>query len=167
MMSLLIEGKANEVRAAEREDGRTRESAGVKEPAPVARLSDTKTINTLPFHSAHDYSPHFNLEFDLAVQDYCRNESNLARLSKCNETLAKQPTKKKRPAKLAASRAAHSGVVRNCKVVVSGDVAVGKTCLVNRFGHAIYSSTYQTTIGVDFDLQRFSILGQPYVLQVS
>lgn len=56
--------------------------------------------------------------------------------------------------------------LRTCKVIVSGDVAVGKTCLVNRFGHDIYTNKYQTTIGVDFDIQKYQILGLPYNLQI-
>lgn len=59
-----------------------------------------------------------------------------------------------------------NNIPQSCKVIVTGDVAVGKTSLINRFGYDVYSSHYKTTIGVDFDVQKFQILGMPYVLQV-
>lgn len=152
--------------------GEKQQESDAKEKQQLLRLLDARTINTLPLHSPHNYSPHFNLEFDLLVQDYCRNQNNLIKLSKCSESFAHRHQQHFKKNKAPKSMHQPAGllvrdVTRTCKVVVTGDVAVGKTCLVNRFGHAIYSSTYQTTIGVDFDLQRFNILGLPYVLQVS
>ncbi|XP_064085807.1 ras-related protein Rab-34-like [Macrobrachium nipponense] len=52
------------------------------------------------------------------------------------------------------------------KMIVLGDVATGKTCLVNRFCHQIFDSNYKATIGVDFEVERFDILGVPYNLQI-
>lgn len=131
---------------------------------PTDQKTSTRTINTLPPMITADYTPHFIIEFDVAVQEYCRNRTNhiLHRKDLNN------------PNKLSKSKinsynsvyTPFNKIVRSCKVVVSGDVAVGKTCLVNRFGHDLYSNNYQTTIGVDFDIQRFNILGQPYLLQV-
>lgn len=146
-----------------------------KKKMQLAKLMDTRTINTLPLHSPLNYTPHFNLEFDLAVQDHCRLQANQQALAACNIFNDQATDQKYIQCKKKASKNARNSIdigrvdkaTRNCKVVVIGDVAVGKTCLVNRFGHAVYTSTYQTTIGVDFDVQRFNILGQPYVLQVS
>lgn len=121
-----------------------------------------RTINHLPLPPSKDFSPYFGLEFDQSVQDYCRNKNN--HISQRNDP--SQKTKQKTNL-YNAIHTPFNKVIRSCKVVVSGDVAVGKTCLVNRFGHDIYSNQYQTTIGVDFDIQKFNILGQTYLLQVS
>lgn len=136
-------------------------------------IPDTKTIqaknssryiNHLPPSCLTEFSPYLNLEFDLSVQEYCRNRSN--HISHNNE-LSQKSSKQKTTNAYNTVNKPFNKVVRSCKIVVSGDVAVGKTCLVNRFGHDIYSNKYQTTIGVDFDIQKYHILGQPYLLQVS
>lgn len=128
--------------------------------------STVHVITHLPLPPLVDYSPYEGLEFDQSVLDFCRSNFNSragqltfedrnrinGNLFKSYRTLSKIPFTYK--------------TARSCKVVVSGDVAVGKTCLVNRFGHDIYTNKYQTTIGVDFDIQKFNILGQPYVLQI-
>lgn len=131
--------------------------------------STVRTITHLPLPPLIDHSPYSGLEFDHQVVEYCRN-CFVSRLSHLNQTtktsatffkpsnLSQEFSKTKTPFVFRAAR--------NCKVIVSGDVAVGKTCLVNRFGHDVYSNNYQTTIGVDFDLQKYNILGQPYVLQI-
>lgn len=112
--------------------------------------------------SANDYSPYYNLEFDLAVQDYCRNRSNhISRKHSDSESKRHSGN-----SSYDAINTPFSRIIRGCKIVLSGDVAVGKTCLVNRFGHDVYSDNYQTTIGVDFDVQKFNVLGQPFVLQI-
>ncbi|XP_014205188.2 ras-related protein Rab-36-like [Copidosoma floridanum] len=55
---------------------------------------------------------------------------------------------------------------RISKVIVLGDVAVGKTSLVNRFCHKSFDNNYKATIGVDFEVERFDILGVPFNLQI-
>ncbi|XP_033123553.1 ras-related protein Rab-34-like [Anneissia japonica] len=52
------------------------------------------------------------------------------------------------------------------KAIVIGDVAVGKTCLVNRFCHQVFDRDYKATIGVDFEVERFDILNVPFNLQI-
>ncbi|KAM9333566.1 ras-related protein Rab-34 [Pholidichthys leucotaenia] len=52
------------------------------------------------------------------------------------------------------------------KVIVVGDVAVGKTCLISRFCKGAFERNYKATIGVDFDMERFEILGVPFSLQL-
>lgn len=52
------------------------------------------------------------------------------------------------------------------KAVLVGDVAVGKTCLVNRFCHNTFDKDYKATIGVDFEVEKFSILSVPFTLQI-
>ncbi|XP_077360893.1 ras-related protein Rab-34-like [Festucalex cinctus] len=52
------------------------------------------------------------------------------------------------------------------KVIVVGDVSVGKTCLVSRFCRGAFDKNYKATIGVDFDMERFQVLGVPFSLQL-
>lgn len=56
---------------------------------------------------------------------------------------------------------------RSCKCVFVGDSAVGKTSLINRFVRNFFIKDYKLTIGVDFDVQSFNILGVPFHFQVS
>jgi len=53
-----------------------------------------------------------------------------------------------------------------CKMIVIGDVAVGKTCLINRFCKKSFDRDYKATIGVDFEVERFEILNTPFTLQM-
>ncbi|KAF7644705.1 hypothetical protein LDENG_00217330 [Lucifuga dentata] len=52
------------------------------------------------------------------------------------------------------------------KVIVVGDLAVGKTCLINRFCKDAFDKNYKATIGVDFEMERFEMLGVPFSLQL-
>uniref|UniRef100_A0A8C5X9U5 Ras-related protein Rab-36 n=1 Tax=Malurus cyaneus samueli TaxID=2593467 RepID=A0A8C5X9U5_9PASS len=52
------------------------------------------------------------------------------------------------------------------KVVVVGDLYVGKTSLINRFCKDNFDRDYKATIGVDFEMERFEIIGMPYNLQI-
>ncbi|XP_009931501.1 ras-related protein Rab-36 [Opisthocomus hoazin] len=52
------------------------------------------------------------------------------------------------------------------KVVVVGDAYVGKTSLINRFCKDNFDRGYKATIGVDFEIERFEIIGIPYNLQI-
>ncbi|XP_072381188.1 ras-related protein Rab-34 [Diabrotica undecimpunctata] len=52
------------------------------------------------------------------------------------------------------------------KIIVIGDVSVGKTCLVNRFCKKIFDGNYKATIGVDFEVENFLILNVPFALQI-
>ncbi|XP_017292672.1 ras-related protein Rab-34 isoform X1 [Kryptolebias marmoratus] len=52
------------------------------------------------------------------------------------------------------------------KVIVVGDVSVGKTCLISRFCKDAFDRGYKATIGVDFEMERFEVLGVPFSLQL-
>ncbi|XP_027875264.1 ras-related protein Rab-36-like [Xiphophorus couchianus] len=52
------------------------------------------------------------------------------------------------------------------KVVVVGDLNVGKTALIKRFCKDVFERDYKATIGVDFEIERFQILGVPFSLQI-
>jgi len=56
--------------------------------------------------------------------------------------------------------------LRVAKCIVVGDIAVGKTSLINRFGYNVYGNNYKATIGVDFDVQKFEIMQTAFSLQV-
>ncbi|OXB73299.1 UNVERIFIED_CONTAM: hypothetical protein H355_008275 [Colinus virginianus] len=58
------------------------------------------------------------------------------------------------------------GKLKISKVVVVGDVYVGKTSLINRFCTDRFERDYKATIGVDFEIERFEIVGIPYNLQI-
>ncbi|HVL01554.1 MAG TPA: Rab family GTPase [Dongiaceae bacterium] len=50
------------------------------------------------------------------------------------------------------------------KICMMGAFAVGKTSLVRRFVHSIFSETYQTTIGVMISKKQLSLDGQEFEL---
>lgn len=56
--------------------------------------------------------------------------------------------------------------VRAAKVVVVGDVSVGKTCLITKFCREVFNANYKATIGVDFEVEKFNILQVPFSLQI-
>ncbi|KAK7877175.1 hypothetical protein WMY93_032120 [Mugilogobius chulae] len=55
---------------------------------------------------------------------------------------------------------------KTSKVVVVGDLNVGKTCLINRFCKDVFVRDYKATIGVDFEIERFEMSGVPFSLQI-
>lgn len=67
-----------------------------------------------------------------------------------------------------ACRQRNVGIVglKISKVVVVGDLCVGKTSLINRFCKDVFDRDYKATIGVDFEMERFEIAGVPYNLQI-
>ncbi|KAJ1186255.1 hypothetical protein NDU88_003038 [Pleurodeles waltl] len=52
------------------------------------------------------------------------------------------------------------------KIIVVGDLSVGKTCLINRFCKDTFDKNYKATIGVDFEMERFEVMGVPFSLQL-
>ncbi|KAM4809578.1 ras-related protein Rab-36 [Rhinophrynus dorsalis] len=63
-------------------------------------------------------------------------------------------------------RTAGTTGLRMSKVVMVGDLYVGKTSLINRFCKNVFDRDYKATIGVDFEIERFEILGIPFNLQI-
>ena len=55
---------------------------------------------------------------------------------------------------------------RLTKVVVLGDVNVGKSSLIQRFVKNSFSTDYKATIGVDFEVEKFYIIGKSFNLQI-
>lgn len=50
------------------------------------------------------------------------------------------------------------------KICMVGVYATGKTCLVQRFVHSIFSPRYLTTVGVKIDRKEISVAGEPMTL---
>ncbi|XP_030141549.4 ras-related protein Rab-36 [Taeniopygia guttata] len=66
----------------------------------------------------------------------------------------------------ACQQSAGADGLKISKVVVVGDLHVGKTSLINRFCKDNFDRDYKATIGVDFEIERFEIIGMPYNLQI-
>lgn len=52
------------------------------------------------------------------------------------------------------------------KILLLGDSAVGKTCLLNQFVNREFSATYQATIGSDFSSKQLEVNGHYVTLQI-
>ena len=55
---------------------------------------------------------------------------------------------------------------RSSKVIIIGQPGVGKTSLVLRYCRDIFERNYKTTIGVDFEVEKYRILGVPFHMQI-
>ena len=47
-----------------------------------------------------------------------------------------------------------------------GPPGVGKTSIIKRYVHQLFSQHYRATIGVDFEIERFEVAGTPFSLQM-
>lgn len=56
--------------------------------------------------------------------------------------------------------------LRMCKVIILGDLSVGKTSIVNRFCRQSFDHNYKATIGVDFEIEQFNVLQIPFNVQM-
>ncbi|XP_028390853.1 ras-like GTP-binding protein YPT1 [Dendronephthya gigantea] len=52
------------------------------------------------------------------------------------------------------------------KVLIIGDVAVGKSCILKRFAENVFDSKYGSTIGVDFKAKKLNLRGKSVKLQI-
>lgn len=53
------------------------------------------------------------------------------------------------------------------KVIILGDINVGKTCLMNQFVNKRFSSQYKATIGADFLTKEIIVDDRVVTMQVS
>lgn len=56
--------------------------------------------------------------------------------------------------------------LRVVKSIVIGDLSVGKTSLINRYCRNLFEKDYKPTIGVEFELKKYKILGQEFHMQM-
>nr|XP_042908993.1 ras-related protein Rab-34-like isoform X9 [Parasteatoda tepidariorum] len=103
----------------------------------LRKTVEERTITEFPRPYNYDCSPHGEMNFSYRIHSACHKIN----ISKCE-------------------------MLRLTKVIVVGDVAVGKTCLVRRFCLQAFDTNYKATIGVDFEAEKFYILGVPYILQL-
>ncbi|EQB78396.1 ras-related protein Rab-34 isoform 1 [Camelus ferus] len=98
-----------------------------------------------------------------------RRDRVLAELPQClRKEAALHVHKDFHPRVTCACREHRTGTVgfKISKVIVVGDLSVGKTCLINRFCKDTFDKNYKATIGVDFEMERFEVLGVPFSLQL-
>lgn len=96
-----------------------------------------RTILTMPLHFHAEASLSPRSHFDLSVKQLCDKRQT-----------------------------AGDSSMRVCKTVLLGDVAVGKTSLVQRFCKNTFDKDYKATIGVDFEVEKFSVMSVPVSLQL-
>lgn len=97
-----------------------------------------RTVEKYPLAYCSDATPYQKFRFDGCVREFCDRDVMTPK-----------------------------NHLRVAKCVVVGDISVGKTCMINRFGYNVFTNNYKATIGVDFDVQKFNILDIPFNLQVS
>ncbi|GFS70139.1 ras-related protein Rab-34 [Nephila pilipes] len=104
---------------------------------PISKTMEERILKDYPLPYDSNSTPHQETHFSYEIRTACRNINS----TKCD-------------------------VLRLTKVIVVGDVAVGKTCLVRRFCVQAFDTNYKATIGVDFEAEKFYILDIPYILQI-
>ncbi|XP_062872657.1 ras-related protein Rab-34a isoform X1 [Trichomycterus rosablanca] len=106
----------------------------------------------------------------MSVLPPVRKDRIIADLPKCFTKGAALHTENEFNAKVKTACQEHRtgtvGRFKISKVIVVGDLAVGKTCLINRFCKDVFDKNYKATIGVDFEMERFEVLGVPFSLQL-
>eukprot|EP00731_Ephydatia_muelleri_P022557 Em0015g140a len=55
---------------------------------------------------------------------------------------------------------------RSAKVIIIGQPGVGKTSMVLRYCRNMFERNYKTTIGVDFEVEKYNVLGVPFNVQL-
>ncbi|XP_020784300.1 ras-related protein Rab-34a isoform X1 [Boleophthalmus pectinirostris] len=106
----------------------------------------------------------------MSVLPPIRRDRIIAQLPQCFRKEAALHTKEEFNNKVKTAcqeqRTGTVGRFKISKVIVVGDLAVGKTCLINRFCKDTFDKNYKATIGVDFEMERFEVLGVPFSLQL-
>ena len=125
----------------------------------------TRHIQSFQFPMNSSCTPYNQADFSPDVIQLCSDECDLLQtpVPPCSPTGRSPNTN---PFSLATSSSAVKHRLGVGKCIVVGDISVGKTTPINRFVNDIYSDNYKATIGVDFEVQKFDILGRPFTLQV-
>lgn len=126
-------------------------------------MANERIINKWVYPMDSSATPYNETNFNVQVEKLCQDEIDQLQAMENNNNNSSLGQKS---AKIKST----FGPVRNClriaKCNVVGDASVGKTCLINRFGYDVFDSKSKATIGVDFDVQKFSVLSRPFTLQV-
>ncbi|GAU89804.1 hypothetical protein RvY_02312 [Ramazzottius varieornatus] len=119
---------------------KTRLNTGADEQWNMIRIKAKKdrTIDTFPRAFRDDATPYTISSFSSTVKDFCA----------------------------AKKKTSSDGELNISKLILVGDVSVGKTSLVHRFCHDLFNRDYKATIGVDFEVERFDVLDVPFTLQI-
>lgn len=116
-----------------------------------------KQIERFQFPMDSGSTPYNTAEFSPEVEDICDAEK--AFLSAVQDSTWQN-------AGNAETAAKQMSRLRIAKCLVVGDISVGKTCLVHRLVEKTYANNLKATTGVDFEVQKYQILGRPFTLQV-
>lgn len=126
-----------------------------------------RPIETFQFPFNSSCTPYNHSDFSPEVTQLCHDENELLQTpSSPSAHQNRNNAASTNPFSLATSAVAVKNRMRVAKCIVVGDISVGKTTLINRYVNDVYSSDYKATIGVDFEVQKFDILGRPFTLQV-
>ncbi|XP_053206129.1 ras-related protein Rab-36-like [Panonychus citri] len=101
--------------------------------------TDSILIPIVPWAYDNNLTPYENTCFDSEVEQYIENE-------------ILNPTRKI--------------PLRVAKCIIVGPVSVGKTSLIKRLGANGYGLQQRPTIGIDYWIQKFEVLGTPFRLQI-
>ncbi|XP_027194988.2 uncharacterized protein LOC113789625 [Dermatophagoides pteronyssinus] len=128
-------------------------------------MATERAIDSWVYPMDSSCTPYNENDFSSQVRQVCQEEVHYMLTNSTNNESSQNnqqqsPTNKLPPLEPLRNR------LRIAKCNVVGDTSVGKTCLVNRFGYDVFDSKSKATIGVDFDVQKFSILSRPFTLQI-
>ena len=124
-------------------------------------MDPIKVIENFQFPMDSALTPYNISEFSREVEEICDAEK--AFLSVLQDSSYKNANEVEgcvKQIKTSRSR------LRVAKCIVVGDTSVGKTCLVHRLVEKTYANNFKATTGVDFEVQKYQILGRPFTLQV-
>ncbi|CAH0556020.1 unnamed protein product [Brassicogethes aeneus] len=102
----------------------------------LSEVSEDRKLNKFPEPYKIEITPYKKMDFCENTYKFCKTENNL------------------------------SNLFNICKIIVVGDVSVGKTCIINRFSQKLFDTNYKSTIGVDFEVEKFEILNLTYNMQI-
>lgn len=127
-------------------------------------MSVVRSISSFQYPLNSSCTPYNQADFSPEVLQLVSDEVDL--LQTPGSPSGRHPGPVTNPFSLASSASSVKSRLRVAKCIVVGDIAVGKTTLINRFVNDVFSDNYKATIGVDFEVQKFEVLSRPFTLQV-
>ncbi|OTF72454.1 RAS oncogene RAB34-like protein [Euroglyphus maynei] len=126
-------------------------------------MATERAIDSWVYPMDSSCTPYNENDFSSQVRTVCQEELDYMLNNSTNES---QPSNQQSQTNKLPPLEPLRNRLRIAKCNIVGDISVGKTCLVNRFGYDVFDSKSKATIGVDFDVQKFSILNRPFTLQI-